>query len=301
MLENEYYTAIKGLIINNEVNKSVKNYFINKSDLETKYNIGKLLSEAGKHYGEGIIKKYSIQLSNDLNIKNAKSNLYNMLNFYKMISNNIFQTVSGKLNWSHYLELLPLKNKKEINYYIRLVENNNLSVRELRNRIKSKEYERLSDETKNKLITNESLDIKDTIPEPIIIPNPELKEEINEKYLQSIIVNNIEEFMEQLGEGYSFIRSEYKIKINDKYNYIDILLFNIKFNCYVVVELKVTELKKEYLGQIEVYMNYIDKHLKTINQNKTIGILLVKENNEYSLYSSDGNIIIRNFKLLGNK
>ena len=301
MLENEYYTAIKGLIINNEVNKSVKNYFINKSDLETKYNIGKLLSEAGKHYGEGIIKKYSIQLSNDLNIKNAKSNLYNMLNFYKMISNNIFQTVSGKLNWSHYLELLPLKNKKEINYYIRLVENNNLSVRELRNRIKSKEYERLSDETKNKLITNESLDIKDTIPEPIIIPNPELKEEINEKYLQSIIVNNIEEFMEQLGEGYSFIRSEYKIKINDKYNYIDILLFNIKFNCYVVVELKVTELKKEYLGQIEVYMNYIDKHLKTINQNKTIGILLVKENNEYSLYSSDGNIIIRNFKSLGNK
>ena len=104
--------------------------------------------------------------------------------------------------------------------------------------------------------------------------------------------------MEQLGNGYSFIRSEYKIKINDKYNFIDLLLFNIKFNSYVVVELKVTQLKKEYLGQIEVYMNYIDEHLKTINQNKTIGILLVKENNEYILYYSDGNIITRTFKLI---
>ena len=122
--------------------------------------------------------------------------------------------------------------------------------------------------------------------------------EIKEKQLQSIIVENIEDFMKQLGEGYSYIDKEYKIKINDNYNYIDILLFNIKSNCYVVVELKVTELKKEYLGQIQVYMNYIDEHLKTNSHNKTMGILLVKENNEFSLYSSDGNIIIRNFKLI---
>ncbi len=125
-----------------------------------------------------------------------------------------------------------------------------------------------------------------------------MKEEINEKYLQSIIVNNIETFMKQLGEGYSYINREYKIKIGNKYNYIDILLFNIKFNCYVVVELKVTELRKEYLGQIKIYMNHIDEHLKTNSHNKTIGILLVKENNEYALYSSDGNIIIRDFKLI---
>ncbi len=106
--------------------------------------------------------------------------------------------------------------------------------------------------------------------------------------------------MKQLGDGYSFIDKEYKIKINDKYNFIDLLLFNIKFNSYVVVELKVTQLKKEYLGQIEVYMNYIDEHLKTINQNKTIGIVLVKENNEYILYYSDGNIITRTFKLISD-
>ena len=297
MLENEYYTAIKGLIINNEVNKSVKNYFINKTDLETKYNIGKLLSEAGKHYGECIIKKYAIKLTNEFGKKYNYKTLSKIRQFYLKFKN--ISTVSRTLSFSHYLELLTINDYNKINYYIQLVENNNLSVRELRNRIKSKEYERLSNETKNKLVNHESLDIKDTIPEPILIPISNIQNdvEIKEKQLESIIVENISNFMKQLGEGYCFIDNEYKIKIGDKYNYIDILLFNIKFNCYVVVELKVTELKKEYLGQIEVYMNYIDEHLKTINQNKTIGILLVKENNNYVLYNSDGNIITRTFKL----
>ena len=123
-----------------------------------------------------------------------------MLNFFDL--NQKVQTLSAQLNWSHYLELLRLKNQEEINYYIQLVEKNNLSVRELRKRIKSKEYERLSDESKNKLITNESLDIKDTIPEPILIPISTIQNEveIKEKQLQSIILENIEDFMEQLGE-----------------------------------------------------------------------------------------------------
>ncbi len=296
MLENEYYSAIKGLIINNEVNKSVKNYFINKADLETKYNIGKILSEAGKHYGEGIIKKYAIKLINEFGKGYGISNLKNMRNYY------IFQKshpVVGFLTWSHYLKIMPLKDEKKINYYIEQVKQRNLSKRDLEKIIASKEYERLSDETKNKLINNESLDIKDSIPEPILIPISTIqnKTEIKEKQLQSIIVENIENFMEQLGKGYSYIKSEYKIKIGDNYNYIDILLFNYIYNCFVVVELKATELKKEYFGQIKIYMNYIDEHLKTINQNKTIGILLVKENNNYVLYNSDGNIITRTFKL----
>ena len=133
----------------------------------------------------------------------------------------------------------------KINNYIQLVENNNLSVRELRKRIKSKEYERLPESTKNKLINNNELNIKDTIPEPIIIPiKDNLKDEINEKYLQSIIVNNISSFIEQLGDGFSFIKNEYKLKIGNNYNYIDILLFNYINNSFVVVELKNTPLKK---------------------------------------------------------
>ena len=297
MLENEYYSAIKGLIINNEVNKSVKNYLINRSDLETKYNIGKLLSEAGKHYGESIIKKYSIQLTNEFSKKYDITSLKRMRQFYYLIE--IGAPIAHQLTWSHYIELIPIKDINKINYYINVCINQKLTRDKLRKRIKSKEYERLPIETKNKLITNESSDIKDTIPEPILIPISSIqnKLEIKEKQLQSIIVENISNFMKQLGDGYCFIDKEYKIKIGDNYNYIDILLFNIIFNCYVVVELKVTELKKEYFGQIKIYMNYIDEHLKTNNQNNTIGILLVKENNNYVLYNSDGNIITRTFKL----
>ena len=298
MLENEYYSAIKGLIINNEVNKSVKNYFINKTDLETKYNIGKLLSEAGKHYGEGIIKKFSIKLIKEFGKGYSERSLKYMRNFYNFQKR---QPLVADLNWSHYLKIIPLKDEKKINYYIEQVKRRKLSKRDLEKIIVSKEYERLSDETKNKLINNESLDIKDTIPEPILIPSPNIQNEveIKEKQLQSIIVENISDFMKQLGEGYSFIDKEYKIKINNEYNKIDILLFNYIYNCFVVVELKVTELKKEYFSQIKVYMNYIDEHLKKDIQNNTIGILLVKENNNYVLYYSDGNIITRTFKLIG--
>ncbi len=150
MLENEYYSAIKGLIINNEVNKSVKNHFINKTDLETKYNIGKILSEAGKHYGEGIIKKYSVQLTNEFGKGYTYTCLTRMLTFYKLYPN--VAPKAQQLTWSHYVELLPLNDLNIINYYINICINQKLTRNELRERIKSKEYERLPIETKNKLI-----------------------------------------------------------------------------------------------------------------------------------------------------
>ena len=105
--------------------------------------------------------------------------------------------------------------------------------------------------------------------------------------------------MKELGNSFSFIGSEYKIKLGNQYNYIDLLLFNIEFNCYVVVELKVTELKKEHIGQIQVYMNYIDTNLKRVNQDKTIGIIICKKDNKYVIeYSSDSRIIAREYELL---
>ena len=105
--------------------------------------------------------------------------------------------------------------------------------------------------------------------------------------------------MKELGNGFSYIGSEYKIKLGNTYNYIDILLYNIEFNCYVVIELKVTELKKEHIGQIEIYMNYIDKTIKTINQNKTIGIIICKHENKYIIeYCSDKRIISRTYEFI---
>ena len=134
---------------------------------------------------------------------------------------------------------------------------------------------------------------------PIKIHNNKNYEIISEKILQKIILDDIESFMKELGNSFCFIGSEYKIKLGDSYNYIDLLLFNIEYNCYVVVELKVTELKKEHIGQIQVYMNYIDENLRKINQDKTIGIIICRQDNKYVIkYCSDDRIIAREYELV---
>ena len=292
-----YYNEIKTELINNEITKRVKDYSRNRSDLNTYYNVGKLLFEAGKHYGEGIIKEYSKRLTNELGKGYSISNLKNMRNFYVFFSKS--QTMSGQLTWSHYIELLKLVDKEKINYYIKITEEQNLSVRELRIKIKNNEYERLDESTKEKLKEKEKLKVPDLVKNPIQIKNTSGNNEISEKILQKLILENIESFMNELGNSFSFIGSEYKIKIGDRYNYIDLLLFNIEYNCYVVIELKVTELKKEHIGQIEFYMNYIDKNLKNINQNKTIGIIICKKENRYVVeYCSDDRIISREYGLV---
>ena len=103
-------------------------------------------------------------------------------------------------------------------------------------------------ETKNKLIIKEETEVEDFVKNPIIIKSKYNYQIIYEKILQRLILEDIPSFLEELGESFTFIRNEYKIKIGDKYNYIDLLLYNIKFKCYVVVKLKVTELKKEHIG-----------------------------------------------------
>ena len=294
-----YYNEIKNELINNEITKKVKDYSKNRSDLNTYYNVGKLLSEAGKHYGDGIIKEYSKKLKYDIGKKYTKSSLYNMLKFYGFMENTKFQTLSGKLTWSHYCELLSVNSIDKINYYIKMTEEQNLSVRELRAKIKNNEYERLDESTKEKLKEKKELNVPDLVKNPIQIKNTIGNNEISEKVLQKLILEDIPSFLDELGNGFTFVRNEYKIKIGDRYNYIDLLLFNIEYNCYVVVELKVTELKKEHIGQIEVYMNYIDKNIKSINQNKTIGIIICKKENKYVIkYCSDDRIISREYELV---
>ena len=220
-----------------------------------------------------------------------------MRNFYVFFSKS--QTMSGQLTWSHYIELLKLVDKEKINYYIKIIEEENLSVRELRQRIKNNDYERLDEETKKKLKDKEKLKLPDLVKNPIQIKNASGNNEISEKVLQKLILEDIPYFLDELGNGFTFVRNEYKIKIGDRYNYIDLLLFNYEFNCYVVVELKVTELKKEHIGQVEFYMNYIDNNLKKLSQDKTIGIIICKKENKYVIeYCSDDRIISREYELV---
>ena len=305
MKNDNYYEQIKSLFISNEITRKVKNYSINKSDLETYYNIGRLIIEAqgGKErakYGDKIIKEYSKKLITELNNKKySYRNLMNMRKFYLVFKNEKVNALRSQLSWSHYRELLPINDFEKIKYYIEIAINSNLSYRQLRERIKSQEYERLPDKTKNKLMDNDNNQITDFVKNPIVIKNTNKIEYISEKVLQKLIMEDIPSFLEELCDGFTFIKNEYKIKFDNTYNYIDLLLYNIKYRCYVVVELKVTELKKEHTGQIMTYMNYVDKNIKTIDDNKTVGIIICKKNNYYVIeYCSDNRIISREYKFV---
>ena len=294
-----YYKEIKKELINNEITKRVKDYSKNKSDLTTYYNVGKLLSEAGKHYGEGIIKEYSKKLTKELGKKYSERTLRRMRQFYVIFSKENWSPMETNLSWSHYSELISLNDFNKILYYIQISTIHNLSKRQLRERIKNKEYERLDDITKEKLIDEKEATVADFIKNPIVIKNNTNKEIISEKALQKVILEDLPSFLKELGNGFTFVENEYKIKIGNNYNYIDLLLYNYIFNCFVVVELKVTELKKEHIGQIEIYMNYIDKNLRTITQDKSIGIIICKKDNKFIMeYCSDSRILSKEYKLV---
>ena len=294
-----YYNEIKNKLIDNEIYSNVKDYSKERYRVKIYFEVGKLLSDAGKHYGEDIIGKYSIKLMHEIGKMYNKKLLFKMRQLYMLLSNEKVAPMVRQLSWSHCLILLPIKNINEINYYINQVCESNLSKRQLQDLVKSKEYDRLDENTKSKLIKHESIIVSDFIKNPIIIKNSNNYKNISEKILQKLILEDIECFMKELGNSFCFIGSEYKIKIGDKYNYIDLLLYNIKFKCYVVIELKITELKKEHIGQIQTYMNYIDKNMKTIEENETVGIIIVKKNDKYIMeYCSDERILTREYVII---
>ena len=299
-----FYDEIKHELINNEVVKRAKDYSRNRSDLTTYYNVGRLIveaqgGEARAKYGDGLIKEYSKRLTKELGKNYDITTLKRMRQFYCIIEKGA--PLEHQLSWSHYKILLAIKDIDKIKYYINQVLIYNLSKRQLTDKIKNQEYERLDDKTKEKLIKNEEIVVSDFIKNPIIIRSNLDYDDISEKMLKQLILEDMDNFLTELGEGFCYIKNEYPIKLGDKYNYLDMLLYNIKFNCYVVLELKVVELKAEHIGQIQKYMNYIDKNLRTINQDKTIGIIIVKKDNKYVMeYCSDERIYRSVYLLKGS-
>ena len=299
-----YYNEIKNILIDNAIGRKVREYKSNQKDLESYYNVGKLLVEAqgGEErakYGNGLIKEYSKRLTSELGKGYSIQNLKNMRRFYLVVEKRqslIVQFKSLNISWTFIIKLLKLNDVNELLYYINCINKLNLTTRELDLKLKSKEYERLDSKIKEKLVKQEEVSVKDKIPDPIVLEGLEYKERLTEKIVQKWIDENPTLFCKSLGEGYSYIESQYKIKIGSNYNYIDVLLFNTIDLNYVVVEIKVTELKKEHIGQIETYMNYVDANLKKDFHNKTTGILLVRENNKWLIkYINNDGILVRNY------
>ena len=294
-----YYNEIKNKLIDNEIYSKVKDYSKEKYKVSAYYEIGKILYQAGSEYGKDIIGKYSKKLMIDVDKKYNRSTLFRIRQFYIIFSDEKVAPMARQLSWSHYVELLPLKDINIILYYINQCINFNLTRNELRQKIRNNEYERLDETTKLKLINKEETEVKDLIKNPILIKNSNGYEIISEKILQRLILEDIPTFLKELGTGFTFIENEYKIRLGSIYNYIDLLLYNIKYKCYVVVELKITELKKEHIGQIQTYMNYIDKNIKTYEEDKTIGIIILKKNDKYIMeYCSDERIITKEYELV---
>ena len=299
-----YYNEIKNILIDNAIGRKVREYKSNQKDLESYYNVGKLLVEAqgGEErakYGNGLIKEYSKRLTSELGKGYSIQNLKNMRRFYLVVEKRqslIVQFKSLNISWTFIIKLLKLNDVNELLYYINCINKMNLTTRELDSKLKSKEYERLDSKIKEKLMKQEEVSVKDKIPDPIVLEGLEYKEKLTEKIVQKWIDENPASFCEALGEGYTYVKSQYKIKIGSNYNYIDILLFNYISNSFVVVEIKVTELKKEHIGQIETYMNYVDANFKKEFHNKTTGVLLVRENNKWLIkYINNNDIVVREF------
>ena len=299
-----YYNEIKNILIDNSIGRKVREYKSNQKDLESYYNVGKLLVEAqgGEErakYGNELMKEYSKKLTNELGKGYSVRMLQKMRQFYLLTQRSpplAAKFKSINITWSNICEIMQLKNLEEIEYYLNLSNKLCLTKLELRTKIKSKEYERLDSKIREKLVKQEEVSVKDKIPDPIVLEGLEYKEKLTEKVVHKWIDENPASFCKSLGEGYTYCGSQYKIKIGANYNYIDVLLFNVMDMNYVVVEIKVTEIKKEHIGQIQTYMNYIDINLKKEFHNKTTGILLVRENNEWLIkYINGDDVTIRNF------
>ena len=204
-------------------------------------------------------------------------------------------SVPQQLTWTNLYIILSMNEESKRNYYINICVKQNLSSRQLKEKIKNKEYERLEYKDNIELISdNNNLSIKDMIKNPIIIKTEKYVDNLNEKALKSFILEKIEEFLLELGYGFTYVGSEYKL---GKYK-CDLLFYNYELKSFVVIELKIRKLKIGDIGQIKFYMNYIDLNIKKDYMNKTIGIILCRENDEIVIkYITDDSILFSCYKL----
>ena len=304
-MDKDYKKELIKLVEKAEVNKGYHDYFKNKDLVNNYFEIGKLLIEAQggeEHdtYGNKLIKTWSVELTEKFGKGYDASNLRRFRQFYSEFK--MCGTVCHTLTWSNIRLLLPIKNENKRNYYINMCIKKNLSARELKKEIKNNAFERLSlaDKENIKLISdkNEVLTIKDTLKDPVLIPINENLDNISEEKLAKIIRKELEIFLLELGCGYTYAGKE--VRMGE--SYCDLLFFNTEFLCYVVIELKTRKIKKEDIGQLEYYVNYVDENMKKESFNPTIGVLVAKEGNYLVMkYCTNKNIYKTTYKIINEK
>ncbi len=280
-LEEKMYNEIKTLIENSR--KRIVS-FVNIEKVMLYWNIGKNIVinfQEGKvraKYGEHILENLSIRLMKNYGKGYSLRTLKYVRKFY--ICYPIGQTLSAQLTWSHYLELLKIKEEDIRNFYAQECINSKWEVRDLRRMIKSHLYERLlvsNEDNKLAVQGNVINTSKDLIKDPYVLEFLNLDKNYKEKDLEKEIINHLKEFLLELGKGFTYVGSEVPIRINKEIYYTDLVFYNRVLRCFIIIELKRGSITHKDVGQINSYINYYDKHMKDEDENNTIGIILSKE------------------------
>lgn len=298
-----YTMKVRAKVYNN-IREEMVNYY---------WNVGKMIVEEEQggditpEYGKKLYLELSKKLTKKMGKGYSRSNLFNMRNFY--IAYPIVQT-SGRLSWSHYCELIGIKDENERQFYEKETINSNWSTRELRRQIESGLYQRLllSDGQANKerilQLSKEGQILekpKDIIKEPYVFEFLGVKEKkpLLEKDLEYKLIKQLEEFLLELGKGFMFVGSQQRITIDNIHYYVDMIFYNKILKCYVLIDLKMGKLKPENMGQMNMYLNYYEAEINDADDNKPIGIILcAKKDNvvaEYSLGGINNNLFASNY------
>lgn len=288
LTNNNFYQEIKELLY------SAKNRVyqtINTTMTQTYFQIGKRIVEEEQggqiraEYGKSLLKLLSVELINEFGKGFSVDNLENMRRFYLAFQKS--ETVSRKfeLSWSHYIFLTRIENINERNFYeIESIENN-WSLRELKRQFDSGLFERLSlsiDKEKVKELSTKGQvveTIKDLIKDPYILEFvglPELSS-YSESELEQKLIDKLEHFLLELGKGFTFVARQKRITIDEKHFKVDLVFYNRLLKSFVIIDLKIGELKHQDIGQMMMYVNYFDRFEKTDDENSTIGIILCKD------------------------
>lgn len=313
-LTNENYLKLVqsiGETIEEARNKAVK--AVNIELLKANWEIGKFIVEFEQQgnlkadYGSSLLEN----LAKDLRVRFgkgfSKSNVYLMRLFY--IKFPIFQTLSGKLSWSHYAELLGISDDTSREFYIKQCENENWSIRELKRQISSSLFERLalSKDKKGVLqLAKQGLTIsepKDIVKDPYVLEFLKISEEIRmtESNLEQKIIDNLQVFLLELGKGFSFVGRQYRITLDNEHYYVDLVFYHRILKCFVLIDLKTRHVKHYDIGQMNLYLNYFKTEENTEGDNPPIGIVLGADKNdilvEYAIGGISNNIFVSKYQL----
>lgn len=270
---------------------------VNGELLKAYWNIGRIVCEYEQStperadYGKQIMKNLSKELTREFGKGFSVSNLQFMRRFYLTYS--IQQTMSVKLGWSHYCELLTITDSDKRSFYKKEAINANWSVRELKRQIDSSLFERLilsrGESNKEQVLAlamkgNDVAKPSDIIKDPYVFEFLGLPEDkpVMEKDLERALLRQLEEFLLELGRGFMFVGTQQRITINNTHYYVDMVFYNKILHAYVLIELKTTKLTPEAAGQINMYLNYYAAEVNDDGDNPPIGIILCTEKNEVS-------------------